>query len=136
VVTSKAKTVAAYLKTLDPDDREGIEYFRRIVKQAAPTAIESMKHGMPTYARADGTSFVAFSAQKHYLAFYIGERFVTANRTRLEKRNVLGRLTCGKGCIRGRRIDPFVLSDSLLEKLVKQAAKHRPKPGVGKGDIC
>lgn len=35
MVTSKAKTVVAYLKTLDPDDREGIECFHRILKQAA-----------------------------------------------------------------------------------------------------
>lgn len=115
MVISKAKTVEAYLKTLNLDDREGIGVFRRIVKRFAPKAIESMQYGMPTYARADGKPFLAFNAQKNYLAFYVGEKLVAANREKL------GKLDCGKGCIRGRRIEHFPLS--LLEKMVRAAAK-------------
>ena len=119
MVTSKAKTVEEYVKTVDEKRRPAIVAFRRLVKKAVPKVTEGMTYGMPTYSL--GKPFVAFNAQKNYLSFYIGEAFVKSNRAKL------GKLDCGKGCIRGRKLEDFPLP--LLETMVKAAAKAAKQGG-------
>jgi uncharacterized protein YdhG (YjbR/CyaY superfamily) len=114
MVTSQAKTVGEYVKTCDARARPAIVAFRRLVKKAAPKAEESMAYGMPTYLL--GGPLVAFNAQKNYLSFYVCHTDIVA-----AHKQELGRLDCGKSCLRGRKLEDFPLR--VLERMVRESAK-------------
>ena len=113
MVTSKAATVAQYLAQSDAARRPALVAFRKLVKQAAPKAVESMLYGMPTYSIGD--SFVAFNAQKNYLSFYVGATEILA-----QHRAELRGLDCGRSCLRAPALERFPLP--VLAKMVRAVA--------------
>lgn len=120
---SDAKTVPAYLKELPADRRAALSSLRKLIKEAAPDAKESMRYGMPYYELGEG--IFSFAAQKHYLALYVCGIDIGKFKSRLGKSN------CGQGCVRFKRLADLSL-DGLTELLEEAAAAARGK-GEGHG---
>jgi uncharacterized protein YdhG (YjbR/CyaY superfamily) len=116
---SKATTVAAYLAELPEDRREALATLHALIRKALPGAVESIQYGMPSYAL--GEAGVGMAAQKHYLALYVCDgELVDRYRPRL------GKLNCGKGCIRFKSLDDLpldVIEDLLREMVQRRQAK-------------
>jgi uncharacterized protein YdhG (YjbR/CyaY superfamily) len=98
---SKAATVAAYLAELPPEERAVIVALDQLVRSAVPSAVGSMKYGMPSYESAG--HMIALNAQKNYFSFYADPEIVREFRGELKGRNV------GKSCIRFRKTDSALL---------------------------
>ncbi|HTH49047.1 MAG TPA: DUF1801 domain-containing protein [Candidatus Limnocylindria bacterium] len=109
-MTSKAKTVDAFLAELPAERRAVLEPLRKAIGKAAPKAVESMDYGMPCW-KIGGEMLCALNAQKHYFAFYIGSSAHAACA------DLLKGLDCGRSCIRFKRAEQ--LPASAITKLVK-----------------
>jgi uncharacterized protein YdhG (YjbR/CyaY superfamily) len=113
---SAAKTVPAYLKQLPADRRQALSILRKMIKQVAPDAKESMQYGMPMYVIVDCPLF-SLASQKHHLALY-----VCGWNAMNKYRNKLGKTNCGKGCVRFKKLDD--LSLDVVEKLLIDATNE------------
>jgi uncharacterized protein YdhG (YjbR/CyaY superfamily) len=124
MVSSKATTVAKFLAEADPERRPALIAFRKLIRQAAPNALESMQHGMPCYT--SGRACFGFTAQKHYLSFYVCDVEL------IEKyAHELRGLDCGKSCLRGRKLEHFPLD--VLAQIVREAVKRDlPPPSMAR----
>lgn len=109
---SEAKSVAQYLAALPVDRKAALGKLRALIKQVAPEAQETMAYRMPTY-ELHGL-FCAFASQKNYLALYLCEPKVVA-----AYRRSLGKLDCGKSCLRFRRLAelPLEVIQRMLEEI-------------------
>jgi uncharacterized protein YdhG (YjbR/CyaY superfamily) len=112
---SKAATVDRYFAELPEERRVALSTLRKLIKEIAPRAVESMMYGMAGYT-LDGP-FCALAAQKHYMALYCCDELVEKFRPQL------GRLDCGKGCIRFRRIEALPLD--VIAELLRAVAERR-----------
>jgi uncharacterized protein YdhG (YjbR/CyaY superfamily) len=65
----KYTSINEYIADFPPDVREILEKLRRVIKESAPGAEESMSYGMPGY-RLNGNSLVYFAAWKKHIGFY------------------------------------------------------------------
>jgi uncharacterized protein YdhG (YjbR/CyaY superfamily) len=119
---SKATTVPAFLKQLPADRRAALPRLRALFLKAAPKAVESMRHGMPTYDAGPGQPLFAMNAQKHDLALSVCDTAVVA-----AHRSDLEGLDCGKSCIRFRGLDqlPLPAVMKILAAAVRQAGPQR-----------
>jgi uncharacterized protein YdhG (YjbR/CyaY superfamily) len=115
---SDAKTVAAYLKGLPAERRQALAKLRKLIKEVAPDAKESMRYGMPYYELKEGVFSIA--AQKHYLALYVCGIDIGRFKPRLGKTN------CGQGCIRFKRLEDLSLG-TVQEMLTAAAEEARAK---------
>lgn len=109
-MTSKAKTVDAFLAELSAEQCAVLEPLRKAIGKAAPKAAESMDYGMPTW-KIGGEMLCALNAQKNYFAFYVGSAAHAACA------ELLRGLDCGKSCIRFKRGEQ--LPATSVTKLVK-----------------
>ena len=117
-MTSKAATVSEYLEELPPDRRAALAKLRSLIHRVAPKTVEAMKYGLPSFGE-----LCALASQKNYMALYVCEGdIVKAHLARL------GKVSCGKGCIRFKRIDDLDLS--AIESILKEILKLR-KRGIG-----
>jgi len=115
---SQATTVPNYLAELPPDRREPLEALRSMIHAALPDATEAMQHGMPAY-ELDGM-VCALASQKNHMALYVCEpEIVDAHR------EALGKLNCGKGCIRFKKLDELPLD--TIGAILKAAQAKRAK---------
>ena len=108
---SDLETVPAFLKSLPEDRRKALTGLRRVIRAVAPELRESMRYGMPTYEDAAGEPLIAFNSQRQYMALYICRPGVLkAHRAELKG------LSCGKGCVRFRRMEqlPIEVAESLV----------------------
>jgi len=111
---SGADTVEGFLKTVSPEERALFTKLRSLLKKAHPKVEESMKYRMPTYMI--GTQMLsAFNKQKNYLCLYVNPEAVK------DYRKELGKLDCGKSCIRFTK--PRDLPLDVAANIIKQAAK-------------
>lgn len=108
-------TVDEYIAAADEERRPTLEALRALVREAAPDAQEEIRHGMPYYGLHG--DLVAFAAQKRYFSFYV----MSGGATVAPYREALGKLDCGKGCIRFRSLDQ--VPDGVLHDLVLAAAR-------------
>lgn len=113
---SSARSVAAYLRELPADRRSALATLRRLIKETAPGAKESMQAGMPTYAVGNCPLF-AIASQKHHMALY-----VCAWKSMNKHRRRFGEANCGKGCVRFKKLDD--LSLPAVQQLLESAAKE------------
>jgi uncharacterized protein YdhG (YjbR/CyaY superfamily) len=110
---SKAETVEGFLRTVTDEERAVFAELREQFK-ADKRVIESMEYRMPTYTI--GKNMVgAFNKQKNYLCLYLNPVAVDPFR------KALGKLDCGKSCIRFRKPDSLPLD--VAAKIIKAAAK-------------
>ncbi len=112
---SKAKTVNEYLAEIPADRREALTTLRLLIKKSAPAVEESMQYGMPSYAL--NGMLLGLASQKHHMAFYCCDDVIERYRPRLDK------LSCGKGCIRFRRIGELPLD--LISEMLRNFATPR-----------
>jgi uncharacterized protein YdhG (YjbR/CyaY superfamily) len=123
---SKTATVRAYLAELPEDRRQALAKLRTLIRKTAPDAVETMHYGMPTYVL--GELLCALAAQKRYMAFYLCDTAVVdAHRSRL------GKLNCGKGCIRFRSLDelPLDVVTDILREVVERRRASRQGSNLG-----
>ena len=113
---SKATTVDAYLAELPDDRREALTELRAMIRAAAPDAVEGMQYGMASYVRGD--ILFGLASQKAHMGLYVCDAdAVEAHRKRL------GKLDCGKGCIRFKKLADLPL-DAVAD-ILREAALRR-----------
>ena len=120
-VKSKATSVAAYLEELPAERRQALSELRALIRKAAPNAVEAMQYGMPSYAW--GGMLFSLASQKGHMALYVCDApVVQVQRARL------GKLKCGKGCIRFRSLDELPLE--VITDILREAVERRNRSGV------
>lgn len=117
-MTSKAPTISKYLAELPPDRRAALSELRTLIHRVAPKTVEAMKYGLPSFGE-----LCAFASQKNYMALYVCESDVI--KAHLAQ---LGKVSCGKGCIRFKRIGDLNLG--AVESIMRENLKLR-KQGIG-----
>ncbi|HSH39918.1 MAG TPA: DUF1801 domain-containing protein [Chthoniobacterales bacterium] len=112
---SNATTVAEYVGELPAERQAALKKVRSLIRKAGPKPTESIHYGMPVY---DVNHLVCgLASQKNYMALYVCEpEIVDAHR------DALGKLNCGKGCIRFRTVDELPL-DAISQILEEAGAK-------------
>ena len=117
-MTSKATTISEYLEELPPDRRADLRELRALIHRIAPKTVEAMQYGLPSFG-----DLCALASQKNYMALYVCEGdLVKAHLP------TLGKVSCGKGCIRFKRLADLNLS--TVENLLRDILKLR-KQGIG-----
>ena len=106
-------TVDEYIAAADPDRREALHALRDVVRAAAPQAREEIRHKMPYYVYHGDV--VAFASHKNYLSLY-----VMRDQRLTDYRHALGKLNCGKSCIRFKRLDELPLD--VIREIVRDTA--------------
>jgi uncharacterized protein YdhG (YjbR/CyaY superfamily) len=117
-MTSKASTISEYLEELPADRRAALSELRALIQQVAPNTAEAMKYGLPSFGE-----LCALASQKNYMALYVCEGDVV--KAHLAE---LGKVSCGKGCIRFKRLEDLNLK--TVESILKDILKLR-KQGIG-----
>jgi uncharacterized protein YdhG (YjbR/CyaY superfamily) len=112
---SKATSVDEYLDEAPKERRAALDALRQIIRKAAPRAEESIQYGMPYYSLS-GVG-CAFASQKQYMALYVGQEVADKHRA------ALGKLNCGKGCIRFKKWEDLPLD--TIKVMVKEAFQRR-----------
>ena len=114
---SSATTIPGYLAEQPPDRQKALTKLRSVIRKVAPDAKESVQHGMPAY-ELDGMLY-GLASQKNHMALYICEpEIVDAHR------EALGKLNCGKGCIRFSKLEELPL-EAITAILKDARAKRR-----------
>ena len=114
---STATSVPEYLAEQPPDRQHALTRVRSVIRNVAPDAKESMQYGMLAY-ELNGM-FCGLASQKNYMALYVCDpEIVDAHR------ETLGKLNCGKGCIRFRKIEELPL-DTIMAIMTDARAKRR-----------
>lgn len=105
-------TVDEYIAAADPERREGLRELLEVIRDAAPRAREEIRHEMPYYDYHGDV--VAFASHKNYFSVYVmGGRLA-------DHRDALGKLNCGKSCIRFKKLDELPLD--VLREIVRDTA--------------
>jgi len=115
---SKATTISEYLEELPPDRRSALNELRALIHRVAPKTVEAMQYGLPAFG-----DLCAFASQKNYMALYVCESDII--KAHLAQ---LGKVSCGKGCIRFKRLADLNLS--AVEGILREILELR-KQGVG-----
>jgi uncharacterized protein YdhG (YjbR/CyaY superfamily) len=115
---SQAASIRQYLDELPPDRRAALERVRALIHDLAPNTIETMQYGLPAFG-----DLCAMASQKQYMSLYVCESDVV-------KKHLpqLGKVSCGKGCIRFKRIEDLNLQ--AVEKILREIIQLREK-GIG-----
>lgn len=107
---SKATTIDKYLEELPTDRRAALEELRALIHRVAPETVEAMQYGLPSFGE-----LCSLASQKNYMALYVCESDVLK-----AHQAQFGKVSCGKGCIRFKRIEDLNLDaiESLLREIV------------------
>ena len=117
-MTSTATTPTEYLEELPPDRRAALSELRALIHRVAPKTVESMKYGLPSF-----DELCALASQKNYMALYVCESDLV-----IVHLAQLGKVSCGKGCIRFKRLTDLNLD--VVETLLMEILKRRQQ-GIG-----
>lgn len=117
-VISKAATISEYLDELPPDRKAALSELRKMIHRIAPKTVEAMKYGLPSFGE-----LCALASQKNYMSLYVCEGDIV--KAHLKQ---LGKVSCGRGCIRFKRLEDLNLS--VVENILREILKLR-KQGIG-----
>jgi uncharacterized protein YdhG (YjbR/CyaY superfamily) len=117
-MTSKATTIDQYLKELPAERRSALSEVRSLIHRVAPHTPEAMQYGLPSFG-----DLCALASQKNYMALYVCESDLLKSYL-----PDLGKVSCGKGCIRFKRLADLNLI--AVESLLRDILKLR-KLGIG-----
>lgn len=109
-MTSKATTIDEYLREIPFDRGAALSELRALIHRSAPNTIEAMQYGLPSFG-----DLCAFASQKNYMALYVCESDLLKSHLA-----ALGNVSCGKGCIRFKRLADLNLKavESLLREIL------------------
>jgi uncharacterized protein YdhG (YjbR/CyaY superfamily) len=106
-------TVDEYIAAAGPERQEALRALRHVIRDAAPRAREEIRHKMPNHVYEG--DLVAFASHKNYYSVYVmGGQLA-------DHRDALGKLNCGKSCIRFKKLDELPLD--VLREIVSDTAK-------------
>jgi len=106
-------TVDEYIAAADPERQEALRALRHVIRDAAPRAREEIRHKMPNHVYEG--DLVAFASHKNYYSVYVmGGQLA-------DHRDALGKLNCGKSCIRFKKLAELPLD--VLREIVRDTAK-------------
>ncbi len=114
---SKAATISEYLEELPPDRRSALKELRALIHRVAPKTVEAMQYGLPAFG-----DLCALASQKNYMSLYVCESDIVKAHL-----GQLGKVSCGKGCIRFKRLDDLNLS--AVESILRQILELRMRGG-------
>jgi hypothetical protein len=115
-MTSKAATVAEYMKEVPEGRRAALEKLRELCLRTLDGCEEVMMHGMPAYRRAGSTAGIAFNSQKQYISLYCTDEPVLE-----EFRPQFPGVSIGKCCIRFTK--PEKIDFAVVERLLRRTAE-------------
>ena len=115
---SKAANIDEYLEELPPDRRSALKELRALIHRVAPKTVEAMQYGLPAFG-----DLCALASQKGYMSLYVCESDIV--KAHLAQ---LGKVSCGKGCIRFKRLSDLNLS--TVESILREILERR-KQGIG-----
>ena len=120
MATSKSqfKTIDEYIAKFPKDVRDVLEEFRRVIRESAPEAEETISYGMPAF-KQNGI-LVYFAAWKNHVGFY-----PTSSATEAFKKE-LAPFKHAKGSIQ------FPLDKPISFDLVRRIVKFRTKENASK----
>jgi len=113
---SNAANVDEYLAEVPEGRREVLVVLRALIREVAPEATEGIEYGMPCFYRG-GKLLFAMASQKNYMALY----GCTENGIE-QHREALGKLNCGKGCIRFQRLEQLPMG--AIADILRTAVGH------------
>lgn len=118
-MTNKPATVEEYLDALAPGRKTAISRLRKVIRRAAPAAVESMRYGIPTY-ELGGDRFIALASRKRHMSLYFCDTGILE-----QHRGDLEGLDVGRSCIRFVELDhlPLPLIQQMLRKQVLAAER-------------
>lgn len=103
-------TVEKYLDEITPNQREHFERIRKIVREVAPQAEESISYGVPTF-KVNGRPLLYFGAFKDHMSIFPGAP--------VELKEKLKDYKLGKGTIQ------FTEAKPLPEPIIKEILQNR-----------
>jgi uncharacterized protein YdhG (YjbR/CyaY superfamily) len=115
---SKATSIDEYLEELPTDRRTALSEIRALIHRIAPKTVEAMQYGLPAFG-----DLCALASQKNYMALYVCESELVKSHLA-----ALGKVSCGKGCIRFKRLAD--LNVNAVETLLREILKLREQ-GIG-----
>jgi uncharacterized protein YdhG (YjbR/CyaY superfamily) len=62
-------TIDEYIAQFPPEIQDRLQQIRKVVREAAPDAVEKISYQMPTF-ETDGRNLVHFAAFKNHIGFY------------------------------------------------------------------
>lgn len=110
--TSKIKDVDSYIASAPKEAQSKLKELRALIKEIAPTAIESISYGMPGY---DKGQVVWFGLMKTHIGLYLRPPIIE------EHKNELQEYKTTKSAIH------FPLNEKLPVQLIKKLIKARIK---------
>jgi uncharacterized protein YdhG (YjbR/CyaY superfamily) len=111
-MTSDAKTVSEYLKTVPKERQAALKKIRKLARESLKGYRESMEYGGPCYSK-NGVVEAGFFSQKHFIGLYILKKDV------LDKhRHEFKGISVGKGAI--RYSSPDKIDFELVKKLLDE----------------
>ena len=127
MVSSKASTVAEYLKELPPDRRQAISEVRKMIRANLPKGYkETMTWGMISYeiplSRYPATynkkplGYLALASQKNNMTLYLFGAYLDEEQFKKEYRQTGKPLDMGKSCLHFKKVDDLAL-DFLAKKI-------------------
>ena len=111
-----ADAISGYFENLkNPKHLDDLKQLRAFLEEKLPDVSVDLRYGMPTYANGEDV-VVAMASQKNYMSLYMDTDTVEAHRAEL------GKLDCGKGCIRFKKLDdlPLDVIDTILQETLKK----------------
>lgn len=104
--------VDQYIQGFEEETQERLIALRKLIRETAPEAVESISYGMPAY-KVNGKPLVYFAGYKSHIGFYATP---TGHKAFEEE---LSKYKQGKGSVQ------FPLSEALPIKLIKEIVLFR-----------
>jgi uncharacterized protein YdhG (YjbR/CyaY superfamily) len=115
-----AVTVEEYIGAADSDRRETLRALRDVIRDVAPQAREEIRHKMPYYVHEG--DIVAFASHQNYFSVYVmGDRLA-------DHRDALGKLNCGKSCIRFKKLEELPLD--VFREIVRDTVAANERAAI------
>ena len=117
VATSKSQsqTIDEYISQFPRDIRDILKELRRVIRESAPQAEETISYGMPTF-KLNGKGLVYFAAWKSHVGFYPGTASLEAFKQELAP------FKQAKGSVQFPYAEPIPLE--LVKRIVKFKAQE------------
>ncbi len=111
------KSIEEYIKTFPKEVQVKLQQIRNLVKKLAPTAVETISYGMPTF-KLNGKNLVHFAGYKNHIGFYPTPSAVVA----FEKELSIYKTSKGTA--------QFELDKELPIKLIEEMIKYRIEENI------